>query len=180
MTSIHDFKSVTDGLDIYPNELGAVMLDFEPVEDNIIPPEWEYYSPNQDDWWIKGWVGDRAHLTLKYGLLQQADEWSAEIKALLSGLDNPQVTVSGATNFQEPRNPYSAVVLTVEDSPDLMEFHRRLSYLPHVDTYTPWVPHITMAYVLKNYAEQATTMVNEQMRGRKLISTGINLGEEKY
>lgn len=180
MTTIHDFKSITDGLNVYPNELGVVMLDFEPVEDNIIPSEWEYYSPDQEGWWIKGWVGDRAHLTLKYGLLQQAWELSTEIKTLLSGLELPQVEVSGTTSFYDPGNPYAAIVLTLKDSLELMEFHRRLSYLPHIDTYTPWVPHVTMAYVFKKFANQAVSTINKQMLGRKLIPTELNLGESKY
>lgn len=181
MTTIHEFKQVTDKLGIFPNELGAVMLDFEPIDNltAIIPEEWLYYSPNQEQWWIKGWVANKAHLTLKYGLLQKAYELKDEIAKLTEGLSLPQVRVAYATTFQDPGNPYTTIVLALEDDPALLEFNRRLSYLPHVDTYTPWVPHVTVAYIHSGFVTPAVERVHNMMTGRILIPRGLNLGEDK-
>ena len=182
MTTIHEFIHVTDKLGVFPTELGAVMLDFEPIDNltAIIPEEWLYYSPNQEQWWIKGWVANKAHLTLKYGLLQKAYELKDEIAKLTEDLSLPQVRVAYATTFQDPGKPYVAVVLALEDDPKLLEFHRRLSYLPHVDTFTPWVPHVTVAYVKREYADLAVALSNHVFIGQTLIPTRINLGEDKY
>lgn len=179
MTSIYDYKEVTDKLGIYPAELGCVMLDFEPITDEIIPPAWEYYSPKQEFWWVKGVVSDRAHLTLKYGLLQKAYELKDEIEALVGDLSLPKAQVVGATQFRQPNDPYSAVVLKIDENPELLEFSRRLSYLPHIDTFTPWVPHVTIAYVHAEHAPAAIEMVNSALYGRTLIPRELDLGEDK-
>ena len=179
MTSIYDYKEVTDKLGIYPAELGCVMLDFEPITDNIIPPEWEYYSPKQEFWWVMGVVSDRAHLTLKYGLLQKAYELKDEINALVGDLSLPKAQVVGAMEFRQPNDPYSAVVLKIDENPELLEFNRRLSYLPHIDTFTPWVPHVTIAYVHAEHAPAAIEMVNSALYGRTLIPRELDLGEDK-
>lgn len=180
MSSIHDFKNVTDRLGIYPNELGAVLLDFESLGEKILPEEWLYYSPDQDEWWVKGWVGDRAHVTLRYGLLDQGVDLKNEIEELLSGLPLPSVDVMDTTSFGDPEGPYAAIVLRVTNTPELMEFYRRLSYLPHVDTFTPWVPHVTVAYVKRENADLAIALSNHVFTGQTLIPTRINLGEDKY
>lgn len=180
MPSIHDFKNVTDSLGVYPNELGVVMLDFEPIEDIGIPEEWKYYTSDPDEWWVKGWVGDRAHVSLKYGLLDSPTEIKNEIEALIGELSLPKVTAIDVTAFHGPTAPYAAIVLKVEVTPELLEFHRRLSYLPHIDTFTPWVPHVTMVYVRSENATQAESFVRNVLLGRTLVPTGINLGEEKY
>ena len=180
MSSIHDFKSVTDRLDIYPNELGAVLLDFESLGEKIFAEEWMYYSPNQEEWWIKGWVGDRAHVTLRYGLLDQGVDLKNEIEDLLRDLPLPSVKAINTKIFGDPEGPYAAIVLEVFQTPELMEFHRRLSYLPHVDTFTPWVPHVTVAYVKREYADLAVALSNHVFIGQTLIPTRINLGEDKY
>lgn len=179
MTTIHDFKKLTDKLGIFPNELGAVMLDFFPITDQILPDEWLYYSPNQDEWWMKGWVGHKAHLTLRFGLLKQGYELKDEIYELLRDLPLPSVNVIDTTHFQDPGNPYAAIVLKLADDPALLEFHRRLSYLPHIDTYTPWVPHVTVAYVHTDHALQAASRVNKVLYGRALLPKSLNLGEDK-
>ena len=180
MTTIHEFKQVTEALGIYPNELGAVMLDFDPINDQIMPGEWEYYSPNQEEWWIKGWVGHKAHLTLRHGLLKKGYELADEIAYLTKDLQFPSVNVIDATHFIDPGSPYAAIVLKVAENPLLMELHRRLSYLPHIDTYTPWVPHVTVAYVHADHALQAALRVNKVLYGRVLNPRRLNLGEDTY
>lgn len=179
MTSVYDYKEVTDKLGIYPSELGCVMLDFEPITDDVIPAEWEYYSPKQEFWWVKGVVSDRAHLTLKYGLLQKAYELEAEINVLVGDLSLPKAMVVGAMEFRQPNDPYSAIVLKIDENPELIEFTRRLSYLPHIDTFTPWVPHVTMAYVHTEHASAAIELVNSAFYGRILIPRALNLGKDK-
>lgn len=180
MTHINEFKKVTDSLGIFPDELGVVMLDFEAIEDPGFLKEWFYYSSDAETWWTKGWVGGMAHLTLKYGFLKPASELKTEIDILLNGLPLPFVDVASVTHFQTPGAPYAAIVLKLADDENLLEFHRRLSYLPHVDTFTPWVPHVTLAYVHPDNAIDAEELVNQFMLGRRLIPRALNLGEEKY
>jgi hypothetical protein len=180
VTHISEFKTVTDSLGIFPDELGVVMLDFEAINNPGMPNEWFYYSSDAETWWTKGWVGGMAHLTLKYGFLKPASELKNEIGALVKGLTLPTVDVAEATSFQTPGAPYSAVVLKLAEDEKLLEFHRRLSYLPHIDTFTPWVPHVTLAYVHADKASQAVALASKTMVGRRLIPRGLNLGEEKY
>lgn len=174
---INDFKNVTDSLNIYPNELGAVMLDFEPVNEQIIPEEWCYYTSKQDLWWVKGWVGSSAHLTLKYGFLKKAYELKDQINALIGDIALPHVEIEDATVFAQPDADYVVIILRLLEDPTLLELNRRLSYLPHIDTFTPWLPHVTMAYVKAEYARQCMYLVTDQMSGRILAPKGLNLGE---
>lgn len=180
MTSIHDFKKVTDSLGIYPGELGVIMLDFTPLDNPGIPKEWEYNSSDPEKWWVKGFVGQNAHMSLLYGLLQPAAELSDQINTLLEGLPLPQVETVEATDFTQSGDLYSAIVLKVKVSSELMEFHRRLSYLPHVDTFTPWVPHVTVAYVNAQNVEDTVALVKENLVGKTLMPVGLNLGDAEH
>lgn len=180
MTSIYDFKDVTDSLEVFPAELGVVMLDCSPVENPGIPKEWEFNSSDPEKWWVKGFVGDGAHVSLLYGLLVPASEWSNQIETLVGDLPLPTVTLMEATSFAQPGDLYAAVVMKAVITPELMEFHRRLAYLPHVDTFTPWVPHVTIAYVDAHYVLEAVDMVNKTLSGRILMPVGLNLGDAEH
>jgi 2'-5' RNA ligase len=88
---------------------------------------------------------DRVHVTLKYGLNDEEPDAAIE---LLQG--EPPVTIRlGKTSVfpaDEKRN--SDVVKIEVHSPDLKRLNRRIDdNLEHTDTYSDYVPHLTVAYV---------------------------------
>lgn len=152
---------------IVASRLGCVMLDVDIPEQlsAVIPQELAYTSTNPDLWWVNG-IQEKGHVTLKYGLLpnivdirgvtEVLEGWSPSTHYREDGSEMYKVVyVSGFTYFESPmeNEPYDCIVATVYDD-EVEEAHARLSYLPHIDTYTPYKAHVTLAYVKKGHASE--------------------------
>lgn len=163
--SIYDLPEVLKLLavdDIWTNELGAVMLPikdvalFEGGRENFLEPDDLYTSPDPNNFWVKGDVTHKAHVTLLYGLLAKAYEIQEVVDAALEGWTRPLYFEEAEIDiFDSPKpdtEPYKCIVARV-NSPELIEAHQRLSFLPHINTYPEYKPHITLAYVKEEKAE---------------------------
>lgn len=163
--SIYDLPNLLDRLsddNIWTNELGAVMLPIKDValfdngRENFLEPDDLYTSPDPKNFWVKGDVTHKAHVTLLYGLLAKAYEIEDTVDAALEGWNRPwRFEEAEIDIFDSPKpetEPYKCIVAKV-NSPELIEAHQRLSFIPHINTYPEYKPHITLAYVKEDKAE---------------------------
>ena len=183
MTSFHDHANIHEELGLEIGELGAVMLDLQPFTDKrLLPSSFLYESPSPDRWWIKGWVSDKPHLTLKYGLLRPAEEWADYVNQVLQGWTPESVKILDVSSFESPYpdEDYACIILAIQNSENLQDAYARLSYLPHVDTFTPFRPHVTLAYVKKECEVDAVNMLRGWFFAlREIEPMGLNLGSDR-
>jgi len=161
--SIHEFDDLMKDLLINVNTLGCVMLPTEPFDlfgegrDRLLDTEDLYVSSNPAKFWVNGDVSDDAHVTLHAGLMQPAYLQKDYVDTVLEAWDRPEyLAPTGITFFPSPdklESDYAAIVVEFDD-PSLIEAHQRLSYLPHVNTFPDYNPHMTLAYVRLDAAQR--------------------------
>jgi len=190
--SSHQFKQVYEWLGLNLNTLGCVMLDLEPLS-NMYSIEFEgagialYYAKNKERFWIDGWVANKTpHITLLYGLLEAAKNYEKHIEAVLGGwkLEAVKIADIGFFDSPYPDEPYWCLVAHIETTPELLEGHRRLEFLPHINTFTSYRPHMTIAYIDKAQGESYRDRMIEDFKrlwvGKELsVKESINLGGNK-
>jgi 2'-5' RNA ligase len=134
---------------------GCIMLDIEGplvTEKEIrgfgLEP---YFSENPKLSYIKGVVGEKnAHVTLLYGLLDTGEDWKEAVDAVLEEWITPltiqidEISTFPSTNEGED---YTVLIGKVQVTDDLLEGRALLSFLPHINTFTDYSPHVTLAYI---------------------------------
>jgi 2'-5' RNA ligase len=180
--SAHSLQALK-ALDINPGRMGCVMLDVEPLDlSGVIPQEWAYTSENPDRKWVSG-IQTKAHVTLLYGLLHNANRIKYAVDEVLEGWKPQAVRVNAYDVFPSPfpDEPYGCVVARqLAPSPNLMQAHTRLSLLPHINTYPEYKPHVTLAYVRKEYVKDTLQALQKKFplpRGFKPL--GLNYGDDE-
>lgn len=187
----HMFQDVYKDLDINLDKLGCIMLDLEPLN-NMYSIEFDgagnalYYAKNKERFWIDGWVVSKvAHITLLYGLLKTGNEWKAYVNRILQGWELNEVEIEHIGYFDSPYPDelYWCIVAHIKTTDELIEGHRRLEFLPHINTFTGYKPHMTIAYINKNQGEEyRDTLIkefNKLWSGKNLKIKGINYGGNK-
>lgn len=180
------FKEIYPKLGIDINKLGCVMLDIEqePFENLFEENELHYAKDKKKFWWINGFVaGKTPHITLLYGLLKSGKAYEKYIKRVLKDWKLKTVTVEEVSFFDTTfaSEPYYCIIAKVKVTDVLLEGHERLQFLPHIDTFTGYKPHITIAYIKKDdkIKKRAIRDYTELLEGKKLKITGLNLGGKK-
>lgn len=177
----HMFEEVYQDLRIDLDNLGCVMLDIEPVKGIEIKEDWLYYTQDKKKFWINGFVSNKiAHLTLLYGLLDSGLNWEKHIKSVLADwkIDSVEIESVGFFNSPYKNEPYYCIVGHVKVTDSLMEGHQRLELLPHINTFTGYKPHITLAYVKKDeLIRENVIAMFKNMVGVKLSVKQLNLGK---
>lgn len=149
----YDFPTVYKSLGIDVSKLGCVMLDVEPLDVTAYVDDFEddlYISEHPDRHWINGAVGEKnAHVTLLYGLLENAWNWSEEITTVLDDWSMTTIEIEKVSYFPSTfaDEPYACIIAKIKKTPELMDGHQRLSLLPHINTFAEYSPHVTLAYV---------------------------------
>lgn len=189
MPNAHSYEEMYKELGIGLDDLGCVMLNlkltprFQEIRDGF--KEDMYVSKNPKRHWIRGWVASDPHLTLFYGLLADAKEWALHIKDLISDIELNFLKVENVGFFESPYEdePYYCIVANIVPSEALMEMHKRIEFLPHINTFTEYRPHITLCYLKKEkgeaYRDFAIRQFADMLRGEELQARGINFGERK-
>lgn len=187
--SSHDFKEVYEREGIDLTKLGCVMLDTQPLRKPAMYdfeiPEAFYKSPNPDMFWIDGYVADKTpHVSLLYGLMTPAYEQPENIEAVMEGWSMPEVTIKEFGYFPSTmkEEPYFCIIGHVEVTPKLLEAHHRLSFLPHINTFAGYKPHVTVAYVVNDEGirDRIVNDMNKLYAGIKLSTKSeLNLGSAK-
>jgi 2'-5' RNA ligase len=166
ITNAHQLEALYRRKGIDLDTLGVVMLDTRPTRrlTLAIPALDErdlYVSKHASRHWIKGEVasGDVSHTTLLYGLLPGTTQ--ADVEEVLAGWESPNyLWASSIDSFPSPYTDddarYVCIVakLGAAENPALDDAHRRLSFLPHIDTHATYQPHVTLAYVREEAAEK--------------------------
>lgn len=184
----HDFPEVYQWLGINLSKLGCVMLDLEPIENiNLVKGtmEGKYYAKNLERFWIDGWVFDEPHITLLYGLLEEAKNYAPHIEKVLEGWKLDEIEISDISYFDSPYPDelYYCIVAHIKVTDELLEGHERLSMLPHLKTFPGYKAHSTICYLNKNQGEEYRDKLIEQYKllwvGKKMKVKSINLGGNK-
>lgn len=188
----HDFPEVYKWLGINLNKLGCIMLDVEPLPD-MYSIEHEgaavalYYAKNKERFWIDGWIADKvAHITLLYGLLEEGKNYEPHIQKVLEGWKLNEVEIDHVDYFESPYpdEPYYCIIAHIKVTPELLEGHQRLEFLPHVNTFAEYKPHMTICYIDREqgtaYRNRLIDSFNKMWAGKKLtVKETINLGGNK-
>lgn len=192
----HSFPQVYKWLGLDLNKLGCVMLDVEPLsvshwlgQDSVtsyIHSLPLHKSEHKDRFWIDGWVADKtSHITLLYGLLDEAKNFELHISQVLSGWELEEVEIEDIGFFSSPYpdDEYWCIVAHIKPTERLLEGHQRLEFLPHINTFAGYKPHLTLCYIKKVDEIQRDHFIEDfrkEWKGKKLrIAPGINLGGNK-
>lgn len=183
----YDFPAIYERMGMTgPGNLGCIMLDLEPIPVRYLLSGIDpvYFWPDNDPQgrltYAKGPVADRgAHATLLYGLTPDGNAGVRQresVDELLADLDLSSVTVQDVSYFPGMFDlPYACVIAHVT-SPELVEANRRLRFLPHVDTFVDYRPHVTLAYVHADQTAGVVEALEAPLVGDTLRAKGINYG----
>lgn len=150
---------------IVVSALGCVMLDVKgPHVSRLIPEQWTYTSTNPDRRWISG-AQDEGHITLLYGLLDNANEIREDVDEVLAGWEPGEIETDhvGAFPSTFEDEPYSCIVAHLKLSEALRDAHARLSLLPHINTHPTYKPHVTLAYVRREYEADVVRLIEQEL-----------------
>ena len=177
--SSREHPEIYEDLDIDPNDLGCIMLDLDRLE--VLSVVGEGASSDlastvtMDRTAVPG--EEATHVTLLYGLLENGNVWKDKVDTLLEGWDMESVTIKDIGYFDLPES--YAIVAHVETTTDLLEGHNRLTLLPHIQTFSDYRPHVTLAYISKEAdLGKWLTALNAQYEGAELKVNGLNYGDE--
>lgn len=183
--SSHQFEDIYRDLEIDLDKLGCVMLKVD-AKDIKKPKNEEmlYTSSNLKRFWIKGFVAEKTpHVTLLYGLLKPAEEYRKQIKEVLTGWKIKSVKIKevGFFESQYEDDPYFCIIAHLDISPELLEGHERLQFLPHIDTFPGYKAHISICYIKKDekFRDKLIAAYNKNLSGKEMKVTGFDLGGEK-
>lgn len=162
--------------------LGCVMQDVDgPPISRLLPTTWLYSSPRPDRRWISG-AQDEGHVTLLYGLLDNANTIREDVDEVLAGWEAGRIETDHIGVFPSPfeDEPYSCIVAKLKVTDELLDAHARLSLLPHIDTHPDYKPHVTLAYVRREYEQDAVRLIEQELGcvkgGLDFEPIGLNYG----
>lgn len=178
--SARDYPSLYDDLDIDTNDLGCIMINTEkiPVVQFVKKGEDDLVESTDRHEHTMGAVSEvEPHATLLYGLLENGNVWKDKVDQLLEGWNMPTVTIQEVSYFDTPDS--YAVVAKLEKTPEIVDGHERLTLLPHVNTFSEYQPHITLAYIKKEAdVDKWVKALGKKYNGQIVATNGINYGDE--
>lgn len=186
--SSQKYKEVYEWLGIDLDSLGCVMLDVEkiPNPDPKNSDKYLYNSKNKERFWINGWVAsETAHVTLLYGLLSKAYVIEDHVWQVLDNwwIDDVEIESVGYfdSNYKDDDKDYYCIIAHIKPTKALVEAHQRLQFLPHINTFAEYKPHITLAYIKRDEAlrDKLLGKYNLLYAGEKLATTELNLGKRE-
>lgn len=177
----HQFPDVFKQLGIDLGNLGCIMLDTGPLKvSDLIKPEDLYKSDKHK--YIDGVVSETVpHVTLLYGLMRSGPELQLHIDQVLEGWELKAVTVAGVSYFEsrEADESYYCIIAKLKVTPELLDGNARLKFLPHIDGFPTYQPHITLAYIKhdETVRDELIYALNERFAGKLVNVQGINYGD---
>lgn len=180
--SSSQFPGLYQSFGIDSNDLGCIMLNLGTLKLST------YLDDNyQDDLYysmygkfIQGAVAeDKPHTTLLYGLLAHGTLIKEQVDQVLTGWKVPTsikiLDVGVFPGKDDDGTQYSCIIAHL-DPTGLQEANDRLRMLPHVDTFSTYRPHFTLAYIK---AEATTEWLEalDPIKGKLVQVTGLNYGK---
>jgi 2'-5' RNA ligase len=181
----YDYPQVYESLGIDTDKLGFVMLDTKPFEVT------KYVEGGEDDLFYgeagsfkDGAVAEKtAHVTLMFGLMENANDWKKEIGIVLDDWSIRNVEIQEVGYFSNDDSEDVPIVAHVKPTDKLLEGNMRLKLLPHINTFPDYRPHITLAYVKNDPAvvKKWVSTLGKELNGKRVsIDKGINYGEKNF
>lgn len=177
--SSRDYPDLYSDMDIDVDDLGCIMLDLEPMEVLSHMPQSSENDLFENPKWDQGSVPAETvpHVTLLYGLLENGNKWKNKVDQLLDGWNLDSVKIDHVDFFDTPDS--YAVIAHLEKTPELVDGHERLTLLPHINTFSEYLPHMTLAYVKKEADVNVwVDTLNKVYAGKTVDAAGINYGDE--
>ncbi len=175
--SSQDFPGLYDGTGVDPSDMGCIMLDTELLDVQSHVEDAANDLVVKEGWGDGAVAESEAHVTLLYGLLENGNIWKDKVDTVLDGWSADSVTIEEVGYFDLGES--FAIVAHIEKSPELIDGHERLTLLPHIQTFSEYKPHLTLAYVKHDQAtaDKWVAALGAQYNGKTLKTTGINYGD---
>lgn len=181
--SSRDFPGLYEALGVNQDNLGCIMLNLQPfdVSQYVTGAVADLYIDPADPTTAKPCAEVDPHVTLLFGLLQNGNTIRSQVDQLLAGWHCDSVVIEGVDSFPVPVDaPAVPIVARIAtwNSP-VMEGHDRLTLLPHVNTFSTYQPHITLAWVKNDPAivQKWVKALGTALGGMRITATGINYGD---
>lgn len=162
------------------NYRGCIMLDTEliPVTQFVKDGDKDLLESTDRHDHTMGAVSEvEPHTTLLFGLLNNGNVWKDKVDKLLEGWSIDKVTIREVSFFDTPDS--YAIVGLLEESPEILDAHGRLTLLPNVNTFSEYHPHITLAYISKDAdVEKWVKALGKKYNGQIVSTKGLNYGDE--
>lgn len=171
--SSRDFPGLHEELGVDTDKLGCIMLDLQTFD--VL----KHVENGASDLAGDGTVAEtEAHVTLLYGLLQNGNTIKEQVDKVLDGWSLDSVVLDEITSFPVPADAEAVPIVAKLWDARLNEAHDRLSLLPHVNTFTEYNPHVTLAYVKNDpdVVQKWVKALRTELGGMRLNATGINYG----
>jgi 2'-5' RNA ligase/phage gp29-like protein len=179
--SSRDIPDLYEGTGVDPDQLGCIMVDVEtlPVLEHV-PDDFAddlVEATTRHDHQMGAVAEDEAHVTLLYGLLENGNVWKDKVDAVLDGWSMDKVEIEEVGYFETPDS--FAVIAHVKLTSELVDGHERLTLLPHIQTFSEYHPHITLAYVSKDAdIDDWVDYLGTAYNGKTVKATGLNYGDK--
>jgi 2'-5' RNA ligase len=181
--SSHAFPQVYEDLGIDVQELGCIMLNTEPlIVSDIVDEDHLYYAADKERYeFVDGIVSEKVpHVTLLFGLIGSGRAMKKHVDAVLADWMLPALEIDHVDFFESKieSEPYYCLVAKIFPSEELVEGNARLRFLPHIDTFPTYKPHITLAYIKKDETlkDSYIDLLNTRFKGKVIEPRDINYG----
>lgn len=175
------FDKMYEDLGINTSKLGCIMLDVEEIKVSDVIDEADLYvSDDPDHQYVKGIVSeDVPHVTLLYGLMSSGPSIKKHVDTVLKDWSVDTVEIANVSFFYgDGKEGFVTIVAELVVTSELLEGNARLRFLPHIDTFPEYKPHITLAYVSdKSDYQSYIETLNEELTGELVKVVGLNYGD---
>lgn len=180
-----DFPDLFENLVVDPRAVtddkyrGCIMINTEkiPVTQFVKNGEKDLvHATDRHDHTMGAVAEEEPHATLLYGLLNNGNIWKEKVDQVLSGWKMDTVKIKEVSFFQLEDS--KAVIALLEETPELIDANQRLSLLPHLNTFSEYHPHITLAYITdKADVEKWVKVLGKKYNGQVVATNGLNYGD---